>query len=113
MEEIIKSISTFDEIKDIGVIWVLDEAIKLGFYNGNPEWANLGQGEPEVGAMNGAPERIKTFVIEPADDRYGPLNGMMSLRTAIADHYNRLYRNDKYSKYTADNISIAMGGRLA
>ena len=113
VEETIKPKSAFNEINDIGVVWVIDEAIKLGFYNGNPEWANLGQGEPEVGEMKGAPERIKEFVIEPGDDRYGPLNGMGSLRKAIADHYNRLYRKDKASKYTADNVSIAMGGRLA
>ena len=30
---------------------LLDEAIKFGFHNGHPEWANLGQGEPEVGEM--------------------------------------------------------------
>jgi len=108
-----KSVCTFKEIKDIGVIWVMDEAIKMGFYTGNPEWANLGQGEPEVGEMKGAPARITSFVIEPEDDRYGPLNGMLALRKAIADHYNRLYRKNKTSQYTADNVSIAMGGRLA
>ena len=113
MENILKPKSAFNEINDIGVIWVMDEAIKLGFYNGNPEWANLGQGEPEVGEMKGAPGRIKEFTIQPGDDRYGPLNGMLSLRKAIADHYNRLYRKDKSSEYTADNVSIAMGGRLA
>ena len=105
--------NTFKEVKDIGVIWVMDEAVKLGFYNCNPDWVNLGQGEPEVGEMRGAPARIKNFVIEPDDDRYGPLNGMLALRTAIADHYNRLYRKNKPSKYTCDNVSIAMGGRLA
>ena len=105
--------SPFKEIKDIGVIWVMDEAIKLGFYNGNAEWANLGQGEPEVGEMKGAPPRIMHFDIEPGDDRYGPLNGMLALRSSIAAHYNRLYRKNKSSKYTADNVSVAMGGRLA
>lgn len=50
--------STFNEVNDIGVIWVMDEAAKQGFYNGNPEWANLGQGEPEVGEMEGAPPRL-------------------------------------------------------
>lgn len=113
MEKLMNPESAFDQISDIGVIWVLDEATKLGFYNGHPEWANLGQGEPEVGAMKGAPDRIKNFVIEPGDDRYGPLNGMTDLRKAIAAHYNRLYRKGKTTQYTADNVSIAMGGRLA
>jgi hypothetical protein len=105
--------SSFKEIKDIGVIWVTDEAARLGYYSGHPEWANLGQGEPEVGEMPGAPPRIKSFVIEPGDDRYGPLNGMATLREAIAAHYNRLYRKDKQYKYVAENVGIAMGGRLA
>jgi aspartate/methionine/tyrosine aminotransferase len=103
----------FNEINDIGVIWVMDEAIKLGFYNGNPNWANLGQGEPETEDMLGAPPRITQFTIEPADNKYGPLNGMYELRKAIAENYNRLYRTNKLSKYTAENVSIAMGGRLA
>jgi aspartate/methionine/tyrosine aminotransferase len=105
--------SAFKETSDIGVIWVLDEAKKLGYYNGNPEWVNMGQGQPEVGALKGAPARINDFVIEPGDDRYGPLNGMQDLREAIANHYNRLYRKVISSKYTAENVSLAMGGRLA
>ncbi len=109
---LLKKERTFKEIRDIGVIWVMDEAVKLGFYNCNPEWANLGQGEPEVGEMMGAPPRITNFTIEPGDDRYGPLNGMAALRRSIAGHYNRLYRKNKSDKYTADNVSIAMGGRL-
>lgn len=113
MDKIIKLKTAFKEFQDIGVIWVMDEAAKLGFYNGNPDWANLGQGEPEVGEMKGAPSRITLFTIEPNDDRYGPVNGMPELRKAIADHYNRLYRKNKNSKYTAENVSIAMGGRLA
>ena len=32
----------------MGVIFVVAEAVKLGFYNGHPDWANLGQGQPEV-----------------------------------------------------------------
>lgn len=112
MNQKIKSKSAFNEIRDIGVIWVLDEAAKLGFLNGDPDWANLGQGEPEVGELKGAPSRIKEFTIEPNDDRYGPVNGISQLRKTIADYYNRLYRIDKESKYTADNVSIAMGGRL-
>ncbi len=113
MKQEMKTKNVFNEMRDIGVIWVMDEAAKLGFHAGNPEWANLGQGEPEVGEMEGAPARIKEFTIEPDDDRYGPLNGMELLRKTIADHYNRLYRKNKISKYTFENVSIAMGGRLA
>lgn len=113
MNPTLKFKSPFNEIYDIGVIWVVDEAVKLGYYNGNPEWVNMGQGEPEVGEIQGSPPRIKDFVIEPGDDRYGPLNGTLELRKAIAEHYNRLYRKSKLSKYTAENVSIAMGGRLA
>ena len=113
MELKTKPESAFNELSDIGVIWVMDEAAKLGFYNGNPEWANLGQGEPEVGKLEGGAERIQDFVIEPNDDRYGPTNGIETFRKKIADHYNRLYRKDKTSKYTSNNVSIAMGGRMA
>jgi aspartate/methionine/tyrosine aminotransferase len=31
----------------------------------------------------------------------------------VADFYNTVYRRDKKSKYTRDNVSIASGGRLA
>lgn len=103
----------FSEMNDIGVVWVIDEAIKLGYYNGNPEWANLGQGEPETGEMKDAPPRIKSINIEPEDNKYGPINGMLILRKAIAEHYNRLYRKGKTSKYTAENVCVVMGGRLA
>jgi aspartate/methionine/tyrosine aminotransferase len=103
----------FNHVKDIGVIWATSEAIKLGYYNGNPEWANLGQGQPETGKLKNGMPRVKTFDIEPGDNRYGPINGMEALRKAIAAHYSRLYRKDKTSLYTFENVSIAMGGRLA
>ena len=103
----------FREVPYMGVIWVVAEAMKLGFYNGNTEWSNLGQGQPEIGEMEGAPPRIKTFNIEPQDQAYGPLGGSQELRQKVADHYNRLFRKNYSSKYTAENVSIAMGGRLA
>ena len=103
----------FKDIKDIGVIWVMDEATKLGFHSESNDWINLGQGEPETGEMKDAPTRITQFTIEHNDNRYGPLNGLLELRTAIASNYNRLYRKNQTIQYTADNVSIAMGGRLA
>ena len=39
-----------------GVIYVMAEAAERGFSYGNREWANLGQGAPEVGVLpNGLP----------------------------------------------------------
>jgi hypothetical protein len=101
------------EVPYMGVIWVVAEAHKLGFRNGHPDWCNLGQGQPEVGPMAGAPERIADVHVEPEDHAYGPLEGLPELRAAIAAHYNRLYRQGKGSQYQAHNVAVAMGGRLA
>lgn len=91
----------------------MDEAARWGFVNGDPDWENLGQGEPEVDALIGGSARIKTFQIESDDNRYGPTNGIDDLRETISAHYNRLYRRGCASQYTARNVSLAMGGRLA
>lgn len=101
------------EVPYMGVIFVVAEAVKRGFWNGNPEWSNLGQGQPEVGEMPGAPPRPTTLEIRPEDHAYGPLEGTPELRAAVAAHYNRLYRRGKRSQYTAANVCIAAGGRLA
>ena len=106
---------SFPMVRDVpymGVIWVVHEASKLGFWNGHPDWCNLGQGQPEVGDMPGAPERIGHIDIDPSDHAYGPAGGTGEVREAIADMVNRTYRRGK-SKYTADNVSFACGGRLA
>ncbi|MDL2272043.1 pyridoxal phosphate-dependent aminotransferase [Desulfovibrio sp. OttesenSCG-928-I05] len=97
----------------MGVIWVVHEASKLGFWNGHPDWCNLGQGQPEVGDMEGAPPRIKSVTMKDADQAYGPLGGSDEMREIIASTYNRLYRRGMKSQYTAKNISFAGGGRLA
>jgi aspartate/methionine/tyrosine aminotransferase len=97
----------------MGVIFVVHEAMKRGFVNGHPDWSNLGQGQPEVGPMDGAPERIADVHIEPEDHAYGPLEGIPELRELVAAHYNRLYRKGMKSQYSADNVCIAQGGRLA
>jgi aspartate/methionine/tyrosine aminotransferase len=97
----------------MGVIFVVAEAVKLGFENGHPDWSNLGQGQPEVGPMEGAPPRIARVDLEPGDHAYGPLGGTPELRAAIAAHYNRLYRRGKRSRYGPENVAVAQGGRLA
>lgn len=96
----------------MGVIWTVNEASKLGFYNGHPDWCNVGQGQPEVGTIDGAPDRIKSLKLQPSDAAYGPVGGTLEVREAIADWVNRTYRKGM-SQYTAENVSFACGGRLA
>ncbi len=96
----------------MGVIHVVAEAAKLGFENGHPDWSNLGQGQPEVGEIEGGPPRLATFDLVPQDHAYGPVNGVAELRAAVADHYNRRYRPRRASLYGPENVSIVAGGRL-
>lgn len=103
----------FREVPYMGVIFVVDEAHKRGFWNGNPDWSNLGQGQPEVGVIAGAPPRISHIELPADDHAYGRLEGTDELRDAVAAHYNRLYRRGMASQYTADNVCVAAGGRLA
>lgn len=100
------------EVPFMGVIFVVAEAMKLGFTNGHPDWCNLGQGQPEVGEMKGAPPRISHVDIAPEDHAYGHLGGTNEMRDAVAAHYNRIFRNGK-SKYNNANVCVAQGGRLA
>ena len=107
------SIPGFRSVPRTGVIYVTHEATRHGFVYGHPEWANLGQGSPETGAIPGAPDRVSDVSIAPAAQQYGTVSGAKDLRQAVADFYNATYRRGKKSKYTADNVSIAGGGRLA
>jgi len=103
----------FREVPYMGVIFVVDEAHKRGFWNGHPDWSNLGQGQPEVGLYEGAPPRVEQVTIRPEDHAYGRLEGIDELRDLVAAHYNRLYRRGLPSQYTAENVAVANGGRLA
>lgn len=94
----------------MGVILVVHEASKLGFRNGDPDWCNLGQDQPEIGPVRGAPPRIMKIGLEP--DAHGPVGGTDAPREAVADRYNRLYRSNRRSRYTGANVAIAAGGRL-
>ncbi len=97
----------------MGVIRVNVEAMKQGYTMGDPNWSNLGQGQPEVGRIEGAPPRIDRIDLEPGDHAYGPVEGVWELRERVAEHYNRLYRKGKATQYTAENVALAAGGRLA
>jgi hypothetical protein len=103
----------FRDLPFMGVIRVNVQASTLGFVPGSPDWINLGQGQPEVGTLPGAPPRLDRIDIGPQDHAYGPVEGVRELREAVARHYNRLYRAGRTSVYTAENVAIAAGGRLA
>ena len=100
------------EVPYMGVIWVVYQASLRGFVNGDPDWCNLGQGQPEVGEMAGDMPRINHIDLEPGDHAYGPVGGTLEVREAIADMINREYRQGKMP-YGPENISFASGGRLA
>lgn len=104
---------TFRDLPFMGVIRVNNEAARVGYRMGDPSWSNLGQGQPEVGVLAGAPQRYDRLAIDPADHAYGPVEGLPELREAIADHYNRLFRRGKASPYTIENVAVAAGGRAA
>ena len=101
------------EVPLAGMNFVLAGAAERGFVPGDPEWINLGQGQPEIGALPGGPERITSVTLEAGDHAYGPVNGTLALRTAVADYYNRTYRPAAGSQYSAANVAIVAGGRLA
>jgi aspartate/methionine/tyrosine aminotransferase len=103
----------FRDLPFMGVIRVNNEAAKVGYVMGDPSWSNLGQGQPEVGELAGAPARFGELKIDLADHAYGPVEGIAELRDAVAAHYNRLYRGGKKSQYTRENVAIAPGGRAA
>jgi N-succinyldiaminopimelate aminotransferase len=102
----------FRPVPFTGVIFVMDEAAKRGYRYGHPDWCNLGQGQPEVGALPGAPPRVDEVPIAPADQEYAPVAGIPELRAAVAALYNDLYRRGMPSQYTAENVCICGGGRL-
>lgn len=107
------SIRAFRDIPHPGVAYVMAQAAALGFTSDAADWCNLGQGQPEVGSIDGAPPRIEMSHWTQADQAYGPLAGTAALRQAVADYYNRLYRRGCRSKYRVHNVAIAAGGRLA
>ncbi len=108
-----QQIPGFRTVPKTGVIYVMYKAREMGYHAAHPEWANLGQGAPETGDLPGAPPRIESVTINPAQHEYGPITGENELRQRVADMYNALYRKGKRSQYTHENVSISGGGRVA
>lgn len=109
----LQKIPGFRQVPRTGVIYVMHRARAQGYEAGDQEWANLGQGAPETGALPGAPDRINQISINPDQHEYGPITGEIELRQRVAAMYNALYRQGKRSQYTYENVSISGGGRVA
>ena len=126
----------FRRVPKTGVIFVMDEASKAG-YSGLTahEWANLGQGSPETTRAKNWPTNVRKRLTELVEKgkltselgpfqlqalevneenlHYGSVNGDWALRRAVARFYNEIYRKGKSSLYSAENVAIVGGGRLA
>jgi N-succinyldiaminopimelate aminotransferase len=105
--------SAFRPVPRTGVIYVTTEAQKRGFGPQDPEWCNLGQGQPETGELPGAPARVKRVEVGVDDQEYAPVAGLWELREAIASLYNTLYRRGLRTQYSADNVCVSGGGRAS
>lgn len=103
----------FRQVPFTGVIYVMAEAARLGYRHLHPEWCNLGQGQPETGALPGAPPRIVSATMDPEDQDYAPVPGLSDLRAAVAELYNRRYRVGRPSQYSERNVCICGGGRMS
>jgi aspartate/methionine/tyrosine aminotransferase len=102
----------FRTVPKTGVIFVTTEAQRLGFGKQN-DWVNLGQGMPECGALPGATPRVDSVLFTDLAQEYAPVPGIWALREAVADMYNRRFRRGMKSQYTAENVAISAGGRVA
>ncbi|GAA6013860.1 hypothetical protein JCM10207_008215 [Rhodosporidiobolus poonsookiae] len=103
---------------ETGVIYVSSRAMANGWTAGSEEWANFGQGAPEVGHIPHASPRPDVLDIDAlsasvgADvNEYAPTTGLKQLREAVAEYYNSEYRVGKESQYTYENVCIVPGGR--
>jgi len=106
-------LQAFRSVPRTGVIFVTSEAEARGYRTGHPDWSNLGQGQPEIGALPEAPPRVESVSIDPTDYEYAPVPGLWELREAVADFYNRYFRRGMPSQYSAENVAISGGGRAS
>jgi hypothetical protein len=68
-----------------GVIYCSDRAMANGFnYTCSHEWANLGQGAPEVGPIPGAPERPNSVPVPLDSLEYAPTTGVKGIPGALS-----------------------------
>jgi hypothetical protein len=110
-----RALGAFRKVPRTGVIYVVSEASRLGFGHDEADggWCNLGQGQPETTLLPGSPPRCEAVTIRGDDQEYAPVAGLWELREAIADLYNKAYRRGMPSRYSAENVAISGGGRIA
>jgi aspartate/methionine/tyrosine aminotransferase len=108
-----RSPSAFRAVPRTGVIYVMAEAGRAGYRPDDPNWSNLGQGQPETGPLPGAPARVSDVHFENFDLEYAPVAGLWEVREAVAGMYNELFRRGMPSKYSAENVAISGGGRVS
>lgn len=106
-------LAAFRPVPRTGVIYVTTEAQRRGYRGDHPDWCNLGQGQPETGSLPLAPPRITQVAIDEEDQEYAPVAGLWELREAVASLYNHLFRRGMSSQYSAENVAISGGGRVA
>lgn len=94
-----------------GVIYCIDRAMANGFKYGDESWSNLGQGAPEVGPIPDASPRAQSVEMPLETLEYAPTSGIKELRQAVANLYNKTYREGMKSQYTYENVCIVPGGR--
>ncbi|KAK4987440.1 hypothetical protein LTR66_007597 [Elasticomyces elasticus] len=95
-----------------GVVWTSERAYDRGFAEHPEQWANLGQGAPEVDDdIEGCFERPHSIDVSMAGREYGPTAGIRPLREAVARLYNEHHRVGKRSQYSWENVCIVPGGR--
>lgn len=105
--------AAFRPVPKTGVIFVTGEAERAGYRPEDAAWANLGQGQPETGPLAGGAPRLESLAVPGDAYDYAPVAGLPDLRAAVADFYNRRFRQGMSSQYTAENVAICGGGRLA
>ena len=90
-EQAVEVDSSFRDVPKTGVIFVMSEATRRGYDASDPDWINLGQGQPEVGDIPEARPRIEQVEIRSDDHEYAPIAGIWELREAVADYDNKMY----------------------
>ena len=94
-----------------GVIYVIAEAARCGFA-GTPTGATWGRASPRPGPSPARRRGCTSVEIEVDDQEYAPVAGIWELREAVAELYNRLYRQrQRVAVHRGTSASAAAGGR--